>query len=80
MDETHIEDVSPKVTTVENKILNQDFSKVEVKEAIFEMYHNLAPEPSGFPSKFYSVLCIIIKGDLMALSRISVEVFSHFIG
>jgi hypothetical protein len=60
VNETHIEDV-PQVTTVEKtriedvpqeKNLNQGFSKVELKEAIFQRYHNLSPRPR-FLNKFY---------------------------
>jgi hypothetical protein len=38
-----------------------------VKEAIFQMKHNKAPGPDGFPIEFYQVFWEIIKGDLMAL-------------
>ena len=52
MDETHIDDI-PQVTEVENEILTHNFSKDEVKDVIFQMKHDLAPGPDGFPPEFY---------------------------
>ena len=31
------------------------------------MNHNSAPDPDGFPAKFYIVFWNVIKGDLMVL-------------
>jgi hypothetical protein len=50
MDGTHTKD-NPQVTTLENEILTQSFSKAEVKHAIFQMNHNSAPDPNGFPKE-----------------------------
>ena len=52
MDETHIDDIS-QVVEIENEILTQSFSKAEVKDAIFQMKHNLAPGLDGFPPEFH---------------------------
>jgi hypothetical protein len=43
------------------------FSEKEVKEVIFQMKHNKAPGPDGFPAEFYQAFWEVIKGDLMAL-------------
>ena len=52
MDKTRIDDI-PQVTEVENEILTHNFSKDEVKDVIFQMKHDLAPGPDGFPPEFY---------------------------
>jgi hypothetical protein len=39
----------------------------EIHEAIFQMEHNKAPGPDGFPVEFYQQFWDIIKSDLMAL-------------
>jgi hypothetical protein len=41
------------VTMKENAILIAPFSEEEVKAAIFQMEHNKAPGPDGFPIEFY---------------------------
>jgi hypothetical protein len=41
------------------------FTEKEVKEAIFEMKHNKAPGPDGFPVEFYQRFWKIIKDDLI---------------
>jgi hypothetical protein len=46
-----------------------EFTKKEVREAIFLMKHNKAPGPDGFPAEFYQVFWSLIKDDLMAMSR-----------
>jgi hypothetical protein len=45
------------------------FTEKEVKEVIFDMKHNKAPGPDGFPAKFYQTFSEIIKDDLMALFK-----------
>jgi len=42
-----------RVSNVENSILTAPFLEKEVKEAIFQMEHNKAPGPDGFPAEFY---------------------------
>jgi hypothetical protein len=38
-----------------------------VREAVFQMEHNKALGPDGFPAEFYQVCWDIIKFDLMVL-------------
>jgi hypothetical protein len=66
LDETHIEDI-PQVSDLENEILSGAFSENEIKEAMFQMEHNKAPRPDGFPAEFYQYFWDIIKPDLLAL-------------
>ena len=66
LDETRIEDI-PQVTDTENEILTSEFTEAEVREAIFQMEHNKAPGPDGFPTEFYQAFWDTIKVDLMAL-------------
>ena len=39
----------------------------EIRDAIFDMDHNKAPGPDGFPAEFYQQFWDIIKGDLMQM-------------
>jgi hypothetical protein len=48
-------------------MLIQSFSEEEVRKAVFQMEHNKAPGPDGFPAEFYQACWDIIKEDLMAL-------------
>jgi len=66
LDETRTDDI-PQVTNIENEILTSEFTEAEVREAIFQMEHNKAPEPDGFPAEFYQVFWGTIKDDLMAM-------------
>jgi hypothetical protein len=50
LDENYNSDIT-QVTETENDILNAPFSEEEVKHAIFQMKHNKAPGPDGFPAK-----------------------------
>jgi hypothetical protein len=59
----------PQITHIENDLLVGDFSEKEVRDAIFQMKHNKAPGPDGFPAEFYQVFWSLIKNDLMALFR-----------
>jgi mannosylglycoprotein endo-beta-mannosidase len=45
----------PQVSDEENEILIAEFTENEVREAIFQMEHNKAPGPDGFPAEFYQV-------------------------
>jgi hypothetical protein len=38
-----------------------------VREAVFQMEHNKAPGPDGFPAEFYQVFWGVIKDDLLPL-------------
>jgi len=66
MDELLRDDI-PHVSPQENELLVETFSESEVKEAIFQMKNNTAPDPVGFPPEFYQVFWNVLKGDLMAL-------------
>ena len=54
LDESRTEDM-PQVSNLENEILADGFTEVEVRRAIFQMKHNSAPGPDGFPVEFYQV-------------------------
>ena len=66
LDELQTEDI-PQVSALENEHLTDDFSEDEVRAAIFQMEHNKAPRPNGFPLEFYQVFWTLIKDDMMAL-------------
>jgi hypothetical protein len=57
----------PQVSEEENDVLVAEFTEAEVHKAVFQMEHNKAPRPDGFPAEFYQVLWSIIKEDLMSL-------------
>jgi len=57
----------PQVSPEENDILVANFTESEVREAIFQMEHNKAPGPDGFPAEFYQVFWGVIKDDLLPL-------------
>ena len=48
-------------------MLISQFTETEVRDAVFQMEHNKAPGPDGFPVEFYQVIWNLIKDDLMAL-------------
>jgi mannosylglycoprotein endo-beta-mannosidase len=52
LDMANVEDI-PQISSEENDRLTADFTIEEVKEAIFQMEHNKAPGPDGFPAEFY---------------------------
>jgi hypothetical protein len=64
LNESLVEDI-PQVTNIESEMLVAEFSKKEIREAIFQMKHNKAPRPDGFPAEFYHVFWSLIKDDLM---------------
>ena len=57
----------PQVSLEENQALTNQFDEAEVRNAVFQMEHNKAPGPDGFPAEFYQVFWNVIKEDLMAL-------------
>ena len=57
----------PQVSPDENDILISAFTESEVRDAVFQMEHNKAPGPDGFPAEFYQVFWDIIKEDLLRL-------------
>nr|AAL77136.1 Putative non-LTR retroelement reverse transcriptase [Oryza sativa Japonica Group]AAP52241.1 retrotransposon protein, putative, unclassified [Oryza sativa Japonica Group] len=67
-DENYVTDI-PQVSQLENEALTKDFTENEVKDAIFQMEHNKAPGPDGFPAEFYQVFWNVIKFDLLELFK-----------
>jgi hypothetical protein len=59
----------PQISPMENEFLEAEFSKKEVREAVFQMKHNKAPGPDEFPVEFYQAFFSLIKDDLMAMFR-----------
>ena len=68
LDETRKEDII-QVQEEENRILVEEFTEKEVRDAVFQMKHNKAPGPDGFPVEFNQAFWSLIKDDLMALFR-----------
>jgi hypothetical protein len=66
MDETQTDDI-PQVSVEENNFLTAEYSEEEVINAIFQMEHNKAPGPDGFPTEFYQTFWDTIKDDLLDL-------------
>jgi hypothetical protein len=60
-------DVIPQFSIEANGILTAEHSEEEVRKAIFQMEHNKAPGPDGFPTEFYQTFWDIIKADLLDL-------------
>ena len=52
MDESRTDDI-PQVSDEENGLLTAPYSEEEVKKAVFQMEHNKAPGPDGFPAEFF---------------------------
>ena len=61
--ENQIEDI-PQVSNVEKDMLTSTFMESEVKQAVFQMEHNKALGPDGFPAEFYQRFWEVIKIDL----------------
>ena len=55
----------PQASQSENDFLTAPFTEKEIRDAIFDMEHNKATGPDGFPAKFYQHFWEVIKGDLM---------------
>jgi hypothetical protein len=66
LDESRVEDIM-QVSHEKNELVVKPFTVDEVREAIFQMDHNKAPGPDGFPTEFYQACWEIIKDDLMEL-------------
>ena len=66
LDETRTDGI-PQITEEENDIPTAPFSEEEVRAAVFQMEHNKAPGPDGFPTEFYQNFWDVIKTDLMEL-------------
>jgi hypothetical protein len=54
MNKTQTNDITP-VSVEENNLLTVEYSKEEVRKAIFQMEHNKALGPDGFSTKFYKI-------------------------
>jgi hypothetical protein len=48
-------------------LLTPPFVEKEVRDAVFDMEHNKAPRPNGFPAEFYQKFWDVIKQDLMSM-------------
>jgi mannosylglycoprotein endo-beta-mannosidase len=66
LDESRTDDIT-QVTPEENNFLTAPFSMEEVSKAVFQMEHNKAPGPDGFPAEFYQHFWETIKSDLLEL-------------
>jgi hypothetical protein len=66
LDESRVEDIV-QVSQEENDLIVRLFIFNEVREAIFQMEHNKAPGPNGFPAEFYQACWEITKDDLLEL-------------
>ncbi len=53
----------------ENTFLTKEFTEEEAKHVVFQMEHNKAPRPNGFPAEFYQVSWEVIEEDLMVVFR-----------
>jgi hypothetical protein len=51
-DEARTDDI-PRVSQAENNFLTSPYTEEEVRKAVFQMEHNKAPGPDGFPAEFY---------------------------
>src|SRR6266542_370323 len=66
MDESRTEDIA-QVSEEENAFLIAPFTEEEVRKAVFQMEHNKAPGPDGFPAEFYQNFWEIINAELMEM-------------
>ena len=66
LNEDTTEDI-PQVSQIENEFLYDEFSEKKIRDAVFQMEHNKAPGPDGFPAEFYQFFWETIKADLIQL-------------
>ena len=66
LDESRTTDI-PQVSVEENSLLTNLYSEEEVRKAVFQMEHNKAPGPDGFPTEFFQNFWDVIKSDLLQL-------------
>jgi hypothetical protein len=52
MDESRTDNI-PQIFNEENAHLTAPYTEEEVKHAVFQVEHNKAPGPDGFPAEFY---------------------------
>src|SRR4051812_24610766 len=69
MDETQTEDI-PQVSNEENTFLNSPFTEEEIKKAGFQMEHNKAPGPDGFPAEFINTFGMPLRRTLLSCSNV----------
>jgi hypothetical protein len=62
MDETLTDDI-PQVSIEDNNLLTAVYMEEEVRKAIFQMGHNKARGPNGFPAEFYQTFGILSKSS-----------------
>jgi hypothetical protein len=68
LDEDKRDDIV-QISPNENEKLIAMITEQEVKEAVFQMKHNKAHGPDGFPAEFYQIFWKTIKRDLIALFK-----------
>jgi hypothetical protein len=69
LDEIQTDDI-PQVSMEENGLVTAPYSEDEVKKAIYQMEHNKAPGPDGFPAEFYQTFWDTIKSDRLDMFSI----------
>jgi hypothetical protein len=68
LNESMVEGI-PQLTFSEMEELMAEFREKEVRNTIFQMKHNKAPGPNGFPAEFFQIFWSLTKDDLMAMFR-----------
>jgi hypothetical protein len=68
LDEQRCSDIS-QISSEDDEKLMVVFIEKEVKEAIFQLKHNKAHGPDGFPIEFFQSFWETIKENLMALFK-----------
>jgi hypothetical protein len=66
LDESRTDD-TPQVSKEENSLLTKSYTEDEVQKAVFQMKHNKAPGPDGFPTEFFQSFWEVFKFDPLAL-------------
>jgi hypothetical protein len=52
LDESRVDDI-PQVSPQENAVLSAPFTEEEIRKSVFQMEHNKALGPDGFPAELY---------------------------
>src|SRR5438128_9571009 len=76
LDEEDNQDIV-QVSQAENDILTAPFTEKEIKEAIFQLEHNKAPGPDGFPAEFYQNYGKLSKAIYCLCSTTSILMIYH---
>jgi hypothetical protein len=69
LDETQTDDI-PQVSTEENDLLTTPYSEDVVKKVVFQMEHNKALGPDGFPAKFCQSFWDTIEAELLHMFNV----------